>query len=107
MNSKIETELSLALEVPENEREKTYDLNVGFESGDFWELIVKYSGSIIEEVKELDGTVKELLGDYGIVRIPQRNIDRLSGLTKFFLLKNREDYILKSVIQNQYHVLIL
>ena len=87
MNSKTDTELSLALEVPEYERKKTDDLNVGFESGDFWELIVKYSGSIIEEVKELDGTVKELLGDYGIVRIPQRNIDRLSGLTKVLFVE--------------------
>lgn len=87
MNSKIDTELSLALEVPEAERKKTDDLNVGFESGDFWELIVKYSGSIIEEVKELGGTVKELLGDYGIVRIPQRNIDMLSGLTKVLFVE--------------------
>lgn len=87
MNSKIDTELSLALEVPEYEREKTDDLNVGFEPGDFWELIVKYSGSIIEEVKELGGTVKELLGDYGIVRIPQSNIDRLSGLTKVLFIE--------------------
>ena len=87
MNSKIDTELSLALEVPEAERKKTDDLNVGFESGDFWELIVKYSGSIIEEVKELGGTVKELLGDYGIVRIPQRNIDMLSDLTKVLFVE--------------------
>lgn len=87
MNLKIDTELSLALEIPEEEREKSDDLNTGYEKGDFWELIIRFSGSITSEVIELGGTIKELLGGYGLVRIPEQNIDRLSELTKVLFIE--------------------
>lgn len=79
MEGKIDSELLLALDVPETERIKTDDLNVGYSDG-VWELIVRYSRSIVKEVNELNGSIKELLGEYGLVRIPRENIDRLSEI---------------------------
>lgn len=79
MEGKIDSELLLALDVPETERIKTDDLNVGYSDG-VWELIVRYSRSIVKEVNELNGSIKELLGGYGLVRIPRENIDRLSEI---------------------------
>lgn len=77
MEGKIDSELLLALDVPEKERIKTDDLNVGYSDG-VWELIVRYSHNIVTEVTELNGSIKELLGGYGLVRIPRENIDRLA-----------------------------
>ena len=51
MEGKIDSELLLALDVPENERIKTDDLNVGYSDG-VWELIVRYSHNIVTEVTE-------------------------------------------------------
>ena len=43
--SKISTELNLALNTPEDERDKALDLNVGYDPDeDEWELIIKYTG---------------------------------------------------------------
>ena len=47
MDQKLENILNLALETPEEEREQTESLNVGYSAETrSWELIVKYSGDI-------------------------------------------------------------
>ena len=47
MNQKLEDILNLALETPEEQRQQTETLNVGFDSElRTWELIVKYHGSL-------------------------------------------------------------
>ena len=47
MDQKLENILNLALETPEEEREQTESLNVGYSAETrSWELIVKYSGSL-------------------------------------------------------------
>lgn len=70
MNKKLSTELSMALDTPENLRDKGYDLNVGF-NGDInsWTLIIKYTGEIEEIGREYNATVTELLGGFGIIEI--------------------------------------
>lgn len=80
MNSeKIDNQLNLALDVSEQQRDKTIDLNVGYnEQEKTWELIVKYSGSLARIEEELDAIVVELLNEYAIIIIPQSQIDRLS-----------------------------
>ena len=46
MDQKLENILNLALETPEEEREQTESLNVGYSAESrSWELIVKYHGS--------------------------------------------------------------
>ncbi|MDE7044942.1 MAG: hypothetical protein K2O97_08000, partial [Acetatifactor sp.] len=47
MNQKLENLLQLALQTSEEVRERTEDLNVGFDiASRTWELIVKYHGSL-------------------------------------------------------------
>ena len=47
MDQKLENILNLALETPEEEREQTESLNVGYSAEiRSWELIVKYHGSL-------------------------------------------------------------
>ena len=53
-NEKLENQLNLALEATRREREKSEELEVGYEkSTNTWELIVKYSGNIspLEDVE--------------------------------------------------------
>lgn len=47
MNSpKVDNQLNLALDATREERDKSMDLNVGYDEKDkLWELIIKYSGS--------------------------------------------------------------
>lgn len=79
MNSqKVDNQLNLALDSTVQEREKTIDLNVGFdEASGLWELILKYSGdlSILEETYL--ASVTYLLNGYAIIRIQEEYIDEL------------------------------
>lgn len=80
MNSeKIDNQLNLALDASNEEREKTMDLDVGYNPADnTWELIVKYSGSLDRIAEELNAVVVELMNEYAIITISQNLIDRLS-----------------------------
>ena len=77
---KIDTEFRLALELDEKVREKTNDLNVGFDerSGE-WELIIRYIRSLSDVAKEIPLTYTELLNGYAIIRINQEYINELSN----------------------------
>lgn len=77
--TKIDTELQLALELSETTREQSLDLNVGFDAVDnTWELIVKYFGNLEPIQNELDATVTPMLNEYAIIRISESFIGRLS-----------------------------
>ena len=81
MNSqKLENLLNLALDSTEEEREKSLDLNVGYDEADqLWELIVKYNG----DLKRLGSSVirvEELIAGYAIVTLPQSLIDSFTDL---------------------------
>ncbi|TAH70861.1 MAG: peptidase S8 [Anaerolineaceae bacterium] len=79
MNSGIlDNQLNLALDVPEEVRENTLDLGVGFNpETNTWELIVKYSGSLDRIKQELNIGVVELSNGYAIITIPENLIDSL------------------------------
>lgn len=78
-NAKIENELNLALTVPEVDREKAVNLNIGYiPDTNMWELIVKYSGSLDRVREELQISAVELANQYAIITIPEYLIDRLS-----------------------------
>lgn len=75
-NEKLENQLNLALEATRREREKSEELEVGYEkSTNTWELIVKYSGNIspLEDV-ERGIVIEQLSNEYAIVRIPENLI---------------------------------
>lgn len=77
--SKISTELNLALNTPLDERIKSLDLNVGYISDtDQWELIVKHTGSLDALGKQLGFDYVSLLNGYGIIRIKAALIGELS-----------------------------
>lgn len=78
-NQKIENVLNLALNSTELEREKSQELNVGFNKvTKEWELIVKYSESLAC-VRELGAEVVELQNGFAIVRIKETRIDELAN----------------------------
>ena len=81
MNSeKVDTQLNLALDVSEADREKSIDLNVGYDKAfNEWELIVKYSGNILEIAEQLNMDVTMLLNQYAIIRIREDNIAKLEA----------------------------
>lgn len=74
----LDNQLNLALDLPEEVRENTSDLDVGFDSQtNTWELIIKYSGSLNRLEEELGIDVVELSGGYAIITIAEDLIDRL------------------------------
>lgn len=80
VNQKAENILNLALDTSESEREKSSELNVGYNPIDQeWDLIIKYSGSL-EEVNPLTSSVTPLLNEYAIITIRESLIDRLAQL---------------------------
>lgn len=80
MNQTLENMLNLALETPEEERERTENLNVGYDKANrSWELIVKYNGSLAA-LADLGVTVEELIAGYAILQVPENLVDEVSGL---------------------------
>lgn len=98
-SAKLDNQLNLALDINQRERDKTIDLNVGYDSEtNTWELIVKYSGSlervreVLEErIRQWNGqeenqmttnpiSVVELMGGYAILTIPESWISQLIEL---------------------------
>lgn len=79
-NSKIENLLNLALNSTPEEREKSANLNVGYDPEDRrWELIVKYNGDISRLGSELIH-VEELLAGYAVITAPESLVESLAEL---------------------------
>ena len=65
-SQKIENLLNLALDASQQEREKSLELEVGYDPLDReWDLIVKYSGDL-DEVRQIAERVTELVNEYAI-----------------------------------------
>ena len=85
-NQKRENLLNLALDTPEAERERSLNLNVGYdEISRTWELIVRHRGSVkwLEDaagVPESGIRVNELSGGYAVLRVPEAAVDAVSRL---------------------------
>lgn len=76
-SQKLENLLNVALQTEKNARNFRNDIDVGFDYAEnTWELIVKYNGDLTF-VKELGGTVEELILGYAIIIIQERNIPQL------------------------------
>ncbi len=96
--SKISPELSIAIGIPETEREKSLNLNVGYNSFlEEWELIIRYTGSLAEIQKELAIPVEELMGGYAIIRIPQYLIGRLSDYPQIHYIEKPKSLLLEEM----------
>lgn len=78
MSQKMENLLNLALSATQEEREKSLELDVGFQEVEReWDLIVKYSGNL-DEIRQIASSVTELLNEYAIVTIRESFINILS-----------------------------
>lgn len=79
-DQKIENLLNVSLQVTQEEREKSPDLEVGYnEQQRTWELIIKYIGDIaVLREKYPQISITELLGQYAIIIAPQNLIEALS-----------------------------
>ena len=76
-SQKLENLLNLALDATEEEREKSLNLDVGYNPIEKeWDLIVKYSGNL-EEVRMLASQVVELQNEYAVITIRESRIERL------------------------------
>ena len=97
--SKVSPELNIAIDLPEREREKSLDLDVGYsEEFEEWELIIRYTGSLDEIRNELGISMEELLGGYAIVRIPQYLIGRLSDYPQINYIEKPKALILDEMV---------
>lgn len=80
-NEKLENLLNLALSVTNKEREKSPELNAGFdEPKDAWQIIVKASGGL-SGIQELypEIAVDELLNGYAVMTVPQALLDTIAA----------------------------
>lgn len=79
-SQKAENLLNLALDATEEEREKSVQLETGFDpAGHTWELIVKYSGNL-DEARRIAERVTELMNEYAIIVIQESLIAALTEL---------------------------
>lgn len=77
-SQKNENLLNLALQTPEEERERSLELNVGFdEQEETWEVIVKYHGSL-QKLTEWNIRVEEMIAGYAILTVPESEMNRLA-----------------------------
>lgn len=81
-SQKSENLLNLALDATDQEREKSMELNVGYDSAEKeWDLIVKFSDGL-EAIRAVATSVTELLNEYAIVTIKESKIPELVRLTQ-------------------------
>ena len=78
-SQKNENLLNLALNTPVSERERSLELNVGFDTEEkTWEVIVKYHGSL-QELTQRRIVVEELIAGYAILTVPESEMDVLAA----------------------------
>ena len=78
-DQKMENLLNLALDATSEEREKSLNLNVGYDPERMmWDIIVKYSGDITW-LEEEGITVVPLLNEYAVLTVAQNQLPALSA----------------------------
>lgn len=81
-NQKLENMLSLALDATEAERQKSLELDVGYDAIEReWDLIVKYSGNL-DDIRALGIQIVELQNEFAIVTIKENLIERLADFPR-------------------------
>lgn len=93
MSQKLENLLNLALDADQGERERSEELDVGYDKEkNVWELIVKYSGTL-EAVRQTARSVTELLNGYAVIVIEEERIGQLAQLPEVeFIEKPKKLY---------------
>ena len=77
---KIEDLLNLALDATQEEREKSLELDVGYDPIEReWDVIVKYTGSL-DNVRNVAVRLTDLLNEYAIVTVKESRLSELAAL---------------------------
>lgn len=111
-DEKVDNQLNMALDINENVRAETTDLNVGYdEDSNTWELIIKYNGDLSIIENELNIIVTRLLNGYAIIIIKENLIEKLSNYEQIefiekpkklnFALNNAKSAACITIMQNQ------
>ena len=87
-SQKNENLLNLALDTPAAERDKSLELNVGYDEEDnTWELIIKYHGDLREGLSSFFALpqgdavrIEELIAGYAILTMPETLIEALADV---------------------------
>jgi len=81
-NGKVDNQLLLAVGLPEEERNETQELNVGYDKQEnTWELIVKSERDLTVAAEQLGiGAPIHLRNGYTILRVPESRIEALSQI---------------------------
>ncbi|MBD5494888.1 MAG: S8 family peptidase [Lachnospiraceae bacterium] len=85
-SQKFENLLNLALETPMDERDKSLELNIGYEQEDnTWEIIIKYHGNLQQGLSSLLSLprgrliqIEELIAGYAILIVPESLLDAVA-----------------------------
>lgn len=86
-SQKLENQLNLALDSTTEERERSGNLNVGYNGEDnTWELIVRYTGSL-DRIRQLGVQVVELLNNYAILTVPESLIDVVAASNEIIYIE--------------------
>ena len=92
MSQKFENLFNLALETPEEVRERTGNLNVGYEaSARTWEVIVKYHGEIGFLV-DYGIVVEELIAGYAVLTVPEELMELLAKVEQIEYVEKPKRY---------------
>jgi minor extracellular serine protease Vpr len=86
MNEKIDNTLNIALNLPEEDLEKSQELSVGIEN-DIWELIIRYQGNLDELRRLPNVNVRELSNGYAVITTPKNLIDAISNLEQIIFIE--------------------
>ena len=104
MSQKAENLLNLALDATSEEREKSLELEVGYQPLDQeWDLIIKYSGNL-EAVREIASSVTELSNEYAIRLCRNPGSNSLCGFRRSNTLKNQNGCFLKRLTEREHPV---
>lgn len=97
---KIENILNLAFDSTQAEREKSLELDVGYNPiSREWDVIVKYSGNL-DEIRALGIRVVELTGGYAIMTLPEDMVERLSDFPQVEFIEKPKRLFFQDLIGN-------
>ncbi len=79
-DQKLENQLNLALNATNEERKRSENLDIGYDSQtNTWEVIIKYTGDL-DNVRRIAEGVTELFGGFAVVRIKEESLTLLTDI---------------------------
>lgn len=99
MNVKLGTELNVALDTDHELREKSYQLNVGYDDiGDTWQLIIRYIGDLQDIVAQYNLIATELLAGFAIIEANRALIYDIANDQRIIYIEKPKGFIQSRII---------